>query len=91
MRNLVCVKTLLIFQNAKYMHFFVSVPCLAEADAALVLVKYEIIAADLMLDYARNSIAKQCGWRLYSCCINSSLLRVPLKSHIFGAVSHINN
>lgn len=86
-----CVKTLLIFQNAKYLHLFVSVPCLAEADAALVLVKCEIISADLMLDYAHISIAKQCGWRLYSCCINSSLLRVPLKSQIFEAVSHINN
>lgn len=89
MRNLVCVTTLLIFQNAKYLHLFVSVPCLAEADAALVLVKYEIISADLMLDYAHILIAKQCCW--HSCCINSSLLRVPLKSHIFGAISHINN
>lgn len=54
----------LIFQNAKYLHPFVSVPCLAEADAALVLVKYEIISADLMLDYAHISMAKQCGWCL---------------------------
>lgn len=91
MRNLGCAKTLLIFQNAKYLHRFVSVPCLAEADAASVLVKYEIISADLMLDYARISIAKQCGERLYSCRINSPLLGEPWKSHMFGPVSHINN
>lgn len=70
-------KTMLILQNAKYLHLFVSEPCLGEADAALVLVKYEIISADLRLDYAHISIAKQCGWRWNSCCINSSLLRVP--------------
>lgn len=59
--------------------FFVPVPCLAEADAALMVVKYELISADLMLDPAPISIAKQGGWLLYSCCINSSLLRVAFK------------
>lgn len=70
--------------------FFVPVPCLAEADAALMVVKYELISADLMLDPAHISIAKQGGWLLYSCCINSSLLRVAFKPHISLVASYIH-
>lgn len=70
--------------------FFVPVPCLAEADAALMVVKYELISADLMLDPAHISIAKQGGWLLYPCCINSSLLRVAFKPHISLVASYVH-
>lgn len=69
---------------------FVPVPCLAEADAALMVVKYELISADLMLDPAHILIAKQGGWLLYSCCINSSLLGVAFKPHISPVASYIH-